>query len=172
MCPGLGQNVFHGLSLVLGQLLIEVPVGEQASLEGRDCSGDVAFGNGHLLLIEVFAAGELFHKHVAEDSEGRYGPGGLVDIPLQGRSLVPVIRLHAGEGEFPGHLDQGDLIRERSIGVSNHRRLIFAAPSGASLSGSAPIVFSRVTASLCDVVGGRVAPVLEFGVSRVGMGRI
>ncbi|KAF3608697.1 hypothetical protein DY000_02047804 [Brassica cretica] len=28
-----------------------------------------------------------------------------------------VIRLYAGKGEFPGHLDQDDLIRERSIGV-------------------------------------------------------
>ncbi|KAF3540587.1 hypothetical protein F2Q69_00023299 [Brassica cretica] len=28
-----------------------------------------------------------------------------------------VIRLYAGEGELPGQLDQGDLIRERSIGI-------------------------------------------------------
>ena len=28
-----------------------------------------------------------------------------------------VIRVYAGKGEFPGHFDQGDLIRERSIGV-------------------------------------------------------
>ncbi|KAF2561153.1 hypothetical protein F2Q70_00017636 [Brassica cretica] len=33
--------------------LAEVPVGEQASLEGRDSSGDAAFGNSHLLLIEA-----------------------------------------------------------------------------------------------------------------------
>ncbi|KAF3574342.1 hypothetical protein F2Q69_00059531 [Brassica cretica] len=60
-------------------LLIEVPVGEQTSLEGRDGSGDAAFGNGHLLLIEagcVPAAGELFYELVAENSEVGYGPGG------------------------------------------------------------------------------------------------
>ncbi|KAF2616720.1 hypothetical protein F2Q68_00039561 [Brassica cretica] len=34
-------------------LLIEVPVKEQTSLEGRDGSGDAAFGNGHLLLIKA-----------------------------------------------------------------------------------------------------------------------
>ncbi|WZY77487.1 hypothetical protein YC2023_023871 [Brassica napus] len=28
-----------------------------------------------------------------------------------------VIRLYVGKEELPGHLDQGDLIRERSIGV-------------------------------------------------------
>ncbi|KAF2562722.1 hypothetical protein F2Q70_00017769 [Brassica cretica] len=28
-----------------------------------------------------------------------------------------VIRLYVGKGELPRHLDQGDLIRERSIGV-------------------------------------------------------
>ena len=32
-CPGSGQDVFLGLALVFGQLLIEVPVGEQTSLE-------------------------------------------------------------------------------------------------------------------------------------------
>ncbi|KAF3508559.1 hypothetical protein F2Q69_00007100 [Brassica cretica] len=47
-CPGSGQDVFLGLALVFGQLLIEVP-----------------------------AAGELFYELVAENSEGGYGPGGL-----------------------------------------------------------------------------------------------
>ena len=28
-----------------------------------------------------------------------------------------VIRLYVGEGEFPGHVDQGDLIREGSVSV-------------------------------------------------------
>ena len=28
-----------------------------------------------------------------------------------------VIRLYAGEGELPGHHDQGELIREGSVGV-------------------------------------------------------
>ncbi|KAF3552444.1 hypothetical protein DY000_02007857 [Brassica cretica] len=45
---GSGQDVFLGLALVFGQLLIEVPT-----------------------------AGELFYELVAENSEGGYGPGGL-----------------------------------------------------------------------------------------------
>ncbi|KAF3560340.1 hypothetical protein F2Q69_00012966 [Brassica cretica] len=50
---GSGQGVFHGLALLLGQLLIKVPVGEKASLKDRDGSGDAAFGNDHPLLIEA-----------------------------------------------------------------------------------------------------------------------
>ncbi|KAF2595636.1 hypothetical protein F2Q68_00010437 [Brassica cretica] len=40
------------------------------------------------------------------------------------------IRLYAREGELPGHLDQGDLIRERSIGI----RVGVALPDGGSYS--------------------------------------
>ncbi|KAF2620319.1 hypothetical protein F2Q68_00039472 [Brassica cretica] len=39
-----------------------------------------------------------------------------------------VIRLYVGKGELPGHLDQGDLIRERSIGVG----IGVALPDGGS----------------------------------------
>ncbi|KAF3534615.1 hypothetical protein DY000_02040783 [Brassica cretica] len=39
-----------------------------------------------------------------------------------------IIRLYAGEGELPGHLDQGDLIRKRS----NSIRVVVARPDGGS----------------------------------------
>ena len=98
-------------ALVFGQFLVEVSVGEQTSLENRDSSGDAAFGDNHLFLIEagyvasqgfrsvledfveavrsfpqVPAAGELLHKFVTENREGGYGPGGQIDIPLQSGS--------------------------------------------------------------------------------------
>ncbi|KAF3585418.1 hypothetical protein F2Q69_00030212 [Brassica cretica] len=140
--PGSRQDVFNGFVLVFGQLLVEVSVGEQTSLESRDRSRDTAFGDSHLLLIEagyvalqgfrpvledfveavegllqVHAAGKLLHKLVAENRKGGYGPG-----------AGAVIRLYAGERELPRHLDQGDLIREGSIGVG----VRVALPDGAS----------------------------------------
>ena len=73
---------------------------EQTSLESRDSSGDTAFGDSHLFLIEagylafqefrsvledfveavggflqIPAAGELLHELVAENGEEGYGPG-------------------------------------------------------------------------------------------------
>ena len=99
--PGSRYDVFHGFALVFGQLLIEISVGEQTSLESRDSSGNTAFGDSHLFFIEagyvashgfrsmledfvedvggflqVPAAGELLHELVIENSEGGYGPGG------------------------------------------------------------------------------------------------
>ncbi|KAF3561678.1 hypothetical protein DY000_02014424 [Brassica cretica] len=96
---GSRQDVFHGFALIFGQLLVEVSVGEQTSLKSGDSSGDTAFGDIHLLLIEagyvasqgfcsvledfveavggflqVPAAGELLHQFVAENREGGDGP--------------------------------------------------------------------------------------------------
>ncbi|KAF2571574.1 hypothetical protein F2Q70_00002693 [Brassica cretica] len=88
-----------------------------------------------------------------------------------------VIRLYVEEGELPGHLDQGDLIHERSVGI----RVGVALPDGGSypwepfnhglhgveplgehlLRVWAPLVFSRVSAFPCYVVGGRVVHVPE-----------
>ncbi|KAF2548670.1 hypothetical protein F2Q70_00023121 [Brassica cretica] len=59
---------------------------------------------GGFLLVP--AAGELLHELIAENSEGGYGPG-----------CGAIICLYAGERELPGHLDQGDLICEGSVGV-------------------------------------------------------
>ncbi|KAF3564486.1 hypothetical protein DY000_02014328 [Brassica cretica] len=43
------------------------------------------------------------------------GSGGVTDVVAQISGAV--IRLYAGEGELPGYLDQGDLIREGRVGV-------------------------------------------------------
>ena len=51
--PGSRWDVFHGFALIFGQLLVEVSIGEQASLESRDSIGDTAFRNSHLLMIEA-----------------------------------------------------------------------------------------------------------------------
>ncbi|KAF3604379.1 hypothetical protein F2Q69_00037721 [Brassica cretica] len=94
-----------------GDLFVEVSVGEDASLESRDSSGDTAFEDSHLFLIEagyvasqgfrsmmedfveavggflqVPTVGKLFQELIAANCEGGYGPGGLVDIPLQSKS--------------------------------------------------------------------------------------
>ncbi|KAF2565909.1 hypothetical protein F2Q68_00025326 [Brassica cretica] len=79
MCPGSGQNLFHVLAMVLGQLLIEVPVEEQASLEGRDCSGDVTFGKGPLLLIE---AGYVASQRFCPMVEDLYRPSEVFSMSL------------------------------------------------------------------------------------------
>ncbi|KAF3538187.1 hypothetical protein F2Q69_00022574 [Brassica cretica] len=137
-------------------LLIEVPVGEKASLEGRDCSGDVTSGNGHLLLIEVSPAGELLHELVTEESEGGFGPGGEHPLSVLGDMIVwiagTVICLYAGKEGFLGHLDQGDLIRERcsDVGVG------VAFPNGGATLGS-PIdcMVSSLLENICSRSGHR-----------------
>ncbi|KAF2591456.1 hypothetical protein F2Q70_00039194 [Brassica cretica] len=81
--------------------------------------------------LQVPTAGELFNELFAENHEGGYGPGGFTRLlwecygehPLSvlGDLVIrisgAVISLYSGEGELLGHLDQGDLIRERSIGI-------------------------------------------------------
>ncbi|KAF3490181.1 hypothetical protein F2Q69_00052271 [Brassica cretica] len=124
--------------------------------------------------LQVPAAGELFYELVTENSKGGYGPGGqecYIEHPLYvlGDMVVriagAVIRIYVGKGELPGHLDQGDLIRERSVSirVSNHRRLRFCCSLGCFLIGFR-LLFAvfYVAASPCDVVGGRFTPVPEF----------
>ncbi|KAF2550437.1 hypothetical protein F2Q68_00033948 [Brassica cretica] len=166
--------------------------------------------------LQVPAAGELFHKFIAENREEGYEPGEYVDIPLQSGSgqggVEPfahgsfarpfwecygehplsvlgdvvvrisgaVIRFNVWEGELPGHLDQGDLIRERSICI----RVRVALPDRGSypweplyhgLHGIEPLgehlfqvwaslAISRVDASPPDAVGGRFASVPELEV--------
>ncbi|KAF3576575.1 hypothetical protein DY000_02031416 [Brassica cretica] len=65
-----------------------------------------------------------------------------------------VVRLYSGERELPGHLDQGDLIRERSIGVG----VMVAFPDGGS--------YPRV--SLYHGLHG-VEPIGEYLVKVVGL---
>ncbi|KAF2579389.1 hypothetical protein F2Q68_00004567 [Brassica cretica] len=82
MCPGSGHDVFHGLALIFGQLLIDVPVGEQTSLEGGDGSGDAAFGNGYLLLIEAgYIASQGFHPMLEDFIETIRG---FLQVPAAG----------------------------------------------------------------------------------------
>ncbi|KAF2577225.1 hypothetical protein F2Q68_00004468 [Brassica cretica] len=120
----LGQDVFHCFALVFGKLLIEVPVGEQASLEGRDSSGDTAFGDSHLFwieagyvasqgfrsvpedfveavggLLQVHAAGELLHEFIAGNRKGSYGPGGRRGRPDQWCRRTPLLVL-VSEGKI------------------------------------------------------------------------
>ncbi|KAF3588518.1 hypothetical protein F2Q69_00031253 [Brassica cretica] len=87
----------------------EVSVGEQTSLESRDSRVPLdagAFRRGCRRFSQGPAAGELLHELIAENCEGGYGPG-----------CGAIICLYAGERELPGHLDQGDLICEGSVGV-------------------------------------------------------
>ncbi|KAF3501008.1 hypothetical protein F2Q69_00042120 [Brassica cretica] len=118
----------------------------------------------------------LFHRSTVLhllDSEHPLSVLGDMIVHIAGA----VICLYVEEGELPGHLDQGDLIHERSVGI----RVGVALPDGGSypwepfnhglhdveplgehlLRVWAPLVFSRVSAFPCDVVGGRVVHVPE-----------
>ncbi|KAF2570417.1 hypothetical protein F2Q70_00002727 [Brassica cretica] len=86
--PSSGQDIFHCLALILGKLLIEVPVGEQASLDGRDGSGDAAFGNGHLLLIEAgYVASQGYLPMLEDFVEAIIGLLQVLAIDLEGRLI-------------------------------------------------------------------------------------
>ncbi|KAF3563205.1 hypothetical protein DY000_02014351 [Brassica cretica] len=88
MRPGSGQDIFHCLALILGKLLIEVPVGEQASLESRDGSGDAASGNGHLLLIEAgYVASQRFLPMLEDFVEAIIGLLQVLAMDLEGRLI-------------------------------------------------------------------------------------
>ncbi|KAF2575701.1 hypothetical protein F2Q70_00002733 [Brassica cretica] len=88
MRPGSGQDIFHCLALILGKLLIEVPVGEQASLESRDGSGDAASGNGHLLLIEAgYVASQGFLPMLEDFVEAIIGLLQVLAMDLEGRLI-------------------------------------------------------------------------------------
>ena len=50
--PSSGQNILHGGAVELGQLFVELPVREEALLEGFDGYLLVAERDCHLLLVE------------------------------------------------------------------------------------------------------------------------
>ncbi|KAF3540558.1 hypothetical protein F2Q69_00021604 [Brassica cretica] len=118
--------------------LVRGPMAIPEIVRGRFGYVSVAFGQS-VFSGSIEIGTRIYRKALCKDSfyEDEHPLSVLGDMIV--RIAGTVIRLYVGKGEFPGHLDQGDLIREKSVGVevgvSSHRRLLLYDSLGCFLVG-------------------------------------